>query len=53
MSLAAKQPREWPETDGTPCSDRIPTLSLDRGAFSWHQALCLEAAKASFRVLTA
>jgi hypothetical protein len=53
MSRVAKQPRKWPGTDGTPCSDRIPTLALDRGAFSWHQALCLQAAKASFRVLTA
>ena len=53
MSHAAKQPRKWQETDGRPCSDRLPTLALDRGAFSWHQALCLQAAKASFRVLTA
>jgi hypothetical protein len=53
MSRAAKQPLEWPETVGTPCSDRIPTSALDRGAFSWHQALCLQAAKASFGVLTA
>jgi hypothetical protein len=53
MSHAAQQPRNWPQTDGTPGSDRLPTVALDRGAFSWHQALCLQAAKASFRVLTA
>ena len=53
MSHAAKQPRQWPETGGRLSPDRFPTLALDRGAFSWHQALCLQAAKASFRVLTA
>ncbi|HEV7983650.1 MAG TPA: hypothetical protein VGP86_12200 [Xanthobacteraceae bacterium] len=53
MSHAANQPRKWPQTDGRPCSDRFPPVALDRGASSWHQALCLQAAKASFRVLTA
>lgn len=57
MRYAAKQPGKWLGADGKASSFQglVSARDLDAfhlDAFSWHQALCLQATNASFSALT-